>query len=323
MTDTITMPAESFSLESLTVLKHRRIAACTELQSRTRRRLVFARSEALELLAIEKPLEPPSERRRAEADVVVASTDAKTRLNGVRFLTWHGPLATIAVGRTLECTTPVCTWAHYAGILSLDELIVLGESMMRRNMRLTRAEYAEFVAYMDRAEDAGQFLGSRNCRRALNLMREGTDSSQETRTRLALMRYGLPEPLVNHPVLLSTGRTVLTDMAYPEARIAIEYDGGYHRFSSAQVLKDDKRREALERDEWIYVKATRLDLQDETGEGELAQRVASAFERVLGIPVPLTARMTAQQLCDGRRTRRKPIWERVPRQAWAARWAHQ
>lgn len=316
------MNTESFSLEALTHLKRRRLEACAALQGRTKRRLVFARSEALELLAIEKPIEPESEQRRGDADVVVAAEDDKARLNGVRFLTWRGPLATIAVSRTVECTTPVCTWAHYAGILPLDELIVLGESMMRRNLRLARAEYAEFVAYMDRAEGVGQFLGSRNCRRALNLMREDTDSSQETRTRLALMRYGLPEPLVNHPVALSTGRTVLADMAYPEVRIAVEYDGGYHRFSGAQVLRDDKRREALERDEWIYVKVTLLDLQDEISEGELAQRVASAFERVLGVPVPLTARMTTQQLCDGRRSRRRPIWEHVPRQAWAARWAH-
>lgn len=314
-----TMIAESFSLEALTHLKRQRLEACAALQGRTKRRLVFARSEALELLAIEKPIEPESERRRSDADVIVATAAEKTHINGVRFLKWSGPIAVIDdVGRILSCTAPVCTWAHYAGILTLEELVVLADAMMRRNGHLTRAVPEDFVAYLDSAQ---RFAGIDNCRRALKLMRPGTDSSQETRTRLALMAYGLPAPEVNHPVRLGNGRTALMDMAYPQVRIAIEYDGGHHRFSAEQVLRDDKRREALERLGWIYIKVTVLDLRDEESRAALAERVASALEAVLGVPVPLTPRMTLRQVSDGRRSARRPIWERVPVSMWRAPWA--
>lgn len=317
------MNTESHSLESLTNLKRQRLEACAALQQRTKRRLVFARSEALELLAVEKPIEPEAERRRKDMDVVVGSPADKSRIKGIRFLSWNGPLATTTVNRVVECTTPACTWAHYAAILALDELIVLGDSMMRRNQRLARAELADFSSFLNAAPHVGdgRFEGSRNCRKALALMREGTDSSQETRTRLALLKYGLPPLQVNYPVRLPSGRTVFLDMAYPELRIAIEYDGGYHRFSSAQVLQDDKRREALEMLGWIYIKVTLLDLRDAQAEENLAQRVATRCEDVLGVPVPLCARLTTQQICDARRFARKPIWERVDKRFWRARWA--
>ncbi|KAB8290627.1 hypothetical protein [Bifidobacterium avesanii] len=312
------MTATAFSLEALSDIKRRRFAACDAIQRRTGRQLVFARSEALELLAVEKPIEPASERLRADADVVVGGVREKTHLLGVRFLTWNGPIETQRIGGDMLCTSPPATWAHYAAILTLEELITLGDSMMRRDGRLTRASLDDFQDYLNRS---GRFVGKDNCRLALTMMRPNTDSSQETRTRLALLRYGLPEPEVNVRVRLSSGAVVFLDMAYTELKIAIEYDGGYHRFSGAQVLRDDKRREALENDGWIYIKVTVVDLRDESGEEALAQRIASRCETVLGVPVPLIARLTTRQICDPRRRRKIPLWERVPRSRWTAPWA--
>lgn len=51
---------------------------------------------------------------------------------------------------------------------------------------------------------------------ALQFMREGTDSSQESRCRIALIRNGLPCPKVNWKVRLNNGKITLLDMAYPE-----------------------------------------------------------------------------------------------------------
>lgn len=60
---------------------------------------------------------------------------------------------------------------------------------------------------------------------ALQFMREGTDSSQESRCRIALIRNGLPCPKVNWKVRLNNGKIALLDMAYPDIKVAIEYDG--------------------------------------------------------------------------------------------------
>ncbi|MCH9277279.1 endonuclease domain-containing protein [Bifidobacterium amazonense] len=300
------MADDSISLKALTELKTLRVQACAELQRRTRQPLIYTRSTALELLSIEKPKLPYSTRRDSTAWVIVPSLQRRCHVPGVTYLAWVGPIETQVVGRYFECVTPVCAWAHYASVLPLDELVVLGDSMMRRDRRLQRARLEDFAHYLQRASG---FTGIKKCRRALLLMREDTDSSQETRVRIILLRYGLPEPTVNHALHIpGTARTVFLDMAYPELRIAIEYDGNHHRFSSAQVLRDDKRREDIESAGWTYIKITYVDLLDESAEEALAQRVATALGKVLGTPVPLEPRIDVNRLGDGNRARRRPIW---------------
>ena len=49
----------------------------------------------------------------------------------------------------------------------------------------------------------------------------------ESRTRVALVLAGLP-PEVQYPVVAG-GRRYRLDLAYPEHRIAVEYDGAEHR----------------------------------------------------------------------------------------------
>lgn len=50
----------------------------------------------------------------------------------------------------------------------------------------------------------------------------------ESRIRMAIVLGGLPAPVVQHPVSLD-GRRYRLDLAYPELRLAIEYDGELHR----------------------------------------------------------------------------------------------
>jgi hypothetical protein len=47
----------------------------------------------------------------------------------------------------------------------------------------------------------------------------------ETRLRLALGRGGLPEPFLNPRTELRAGVVRQPDLAYPEYRVAVEYDG--------------------------------------------------------------------------------------------------
>jgi hypothetical protein len=51
----------------------------------------------------------------------------------------------------------------------------------------------------------------------------------ESRLRMLLVLAGLPEPTVNHIVRDDRGNWVRRfDLAYPDLRIAIEYDGRHH-----------------------------------------------------------------------------------------------
>ncbi|WP_144016728.1 hypothetical protein [Beutenbergia cavernae] len=75
----------------------------------------------------------------------------------------------------------------------------------------------------------------------------------ETRTRLVLVRGGLPCPAVNEEQLLDSGEFLaMPDMAYPDLKVAIEYAGDVHR--DPGVWRRDVEREARLRDhEWEVV----------------------------------------------------------------------
>lgn len=310
------MATPSFTLQSLTEIKRGRMRLCDGIESHTRQRHPYALAAALELQSIEKPRLPIDDRFTGLTHVAVHRTRDRSRIRGVRFAVWPAPWRTVTVDRRFECIDPICTWAMYATRLPLEELIVLGDAMMRRDRRLKRVRRDEFAAFLDEMREwldgdearKRNFRGIGNCRRALRIMRENTDSSQETRTRIALMRYGLDCPAVNHTVKDARGSKVLLDMAYPELRLAIEYDGAHH---ASQWLGDAARRAALEEAGWAYVQVTELDLVDERAEERLARRVADKMAQIVGVPMPLTERRTIRQVCDGRTTRRRPLWERA------------
>ncbi len=122
------------------------------------------------------------------------------------------------------------------------------------------------------------------------------------------MRYGLDCPQVNHPIRdTKSGKILLLDMAYPEFKIAIEYDGRHH---ANQWLSDSLRREAIEDAGWIYVQVTSSNLNDESKEELLARRVASKIEQRIRTSVPICARMSIEQVADGRHLNRKPLHEK-------------
>jgi hypothetical protein len=82
--------------------------------------------------------------------------------------------------------------------------------------------------------------GSGAARRALSLARPYVESPMETRLRLAVVLGGLPEPVVQHDVFDRNGGLVArVDLAYPEKRVALEYDGDHHR------ERDTFRRDAV------------------------------------------------------------------------------
>ena len=283
------------------------LVSCKAAMRRTARNLVFTLSTALALMGIEQPREPGDGRCSDCLYVVVGGNSGRTHLKGVCFVIWGVELDTEFVdhGR-IECAAPVYVWAMYSARLSLEELIALGDSMMRRDGRVRRACLEDFRAMLNRlrecAEQSGRkraVRGIRNMELALRAMREGTDSSQETRTRLALMKYGLPCPEVNYLIRdEKTGRVFLLDMAYPEWKVVVEYDGGHH---AGQWLSDSERRKRIEDMGWLYVQATKLDLGDEERERELAERVASRIRECNPRLAKLCDRMTMEQVLDRRR----------------------
>lgn len=193
-----------------------------------------------------------------------------------------------------------------ARVLSPAELVVLADSMMRRDPQLKRTSVERLETYLDRlGECPVKVWGLRACRSALRLVRENTDSSMESRVRLVLESYGLGAPEVNHPVVNPhTGRFMYLDMAYVDLKIAIEYDGQFH---ADQWEADVHRRRLLDELGWDVVQVTAADMRTEGDRHALALRVAQHISLRLGRKVRVRAPLSVKQLMDGRRSV-EPRW---------------
>lgn len=77
-------------------------------------------------------------------------------------------------------------------------------------------------------------------RRAIELASGEGESPMESRLRVLLVTDGLPKPAVQSSLYDEAGVFIARpDLYYPEARLALEYDGATHRTS----LATDNRRQ--------------------------------------------------------------------------------
>jgi hypothetical protein len=139
----------------------------------------------------------------------------------------------------IRMTSPVQTFLDLAHYLPLVDLVVLGDSLVRRR-RTTPEQLVSATR-----DHRGPY--SRLARQAAALVRTGVDSPMETRLRLLIVLAGLPEPEVDHRVHDEDGTLLRRyDLAYLPHRLIIEYDGRQHAESDAQWLTDIGRDELLD-----------------------------------------------------------------------------
>lgn len=195
--------------------------------------------------------------------------------------------------------------------LSLEELVVLGDSLLRRNVlheRYTLQDFEDMLvriehyAHNPRSGRARAPRGMTACRKALVLMQEHTDSSTETRLRLMLECHGLPRPTVNHMVRLPDGGVVFMDIAFVKAQVDVEYDGKHHE---QQWEADAQRRLRIESAGWDYVQVVNCSMSTEKGQRMVAEVVARHIEDRTGVNYLLPTPFTLEQLAD----RRRMIWK--------------
>lgn len=114
--------------------------------------------------------------------------------------------------------------------------------------------------------------GSAQLRRVLELMDPAAESCMETRTRLVLVLRGVPAPTSQFWVVLRTGKRVRLDLAWPEAKLAVEYDGPEHRTITGQN-RDAFRDAALGDLGWDVVHVTSAMVLDPRAADDLAARI--------------------------------------------------
>lgn len=210
-----------------------------------------AESTALTLLGVELPTRlasseihvrvPSSAVRPARAGIVV---HASTRV------------VHLAAGLDIPVVAAEEAWLDCAARADVDTLVVLGDALLRRQQPAAVLDELKDIV----ARTPPGTRGIARLRAALSDVRPGTDSLMETRTRLLLVRSGLPEPRVNRSVQVAGRFIAMPDLIYEEAKIAIEYDGDIHRTDRATWMRDIRRREQLQAAGWLVLTATADDV---------------------------------------------------------------
>ncbi|APE16210.1 endonuclease domain-containing protein [Mycolicibacterium pallens] len=129
-------------------------------------------------------------------------------------------------------------------------------------------------------------------RQALDLMDPGAESPQESRTRLLLVRSGLPVPTTQIKVVDEFGHLIARlDMGWPQWRVAVEFDGAQHWLDPVQRTRDINRFAELEECGWRIIRVNSQLLR--TAPGLVVERVVTAL-RAAGCPIewPLETRFS-------------------------------
>jgi hypothetical protein len=163
----------------------------------------------------------------------------------------------------VRLTSPARTWLDLAAVLSIDDLVIAGDSLVCEHgheFPVPREALCSIEELRSMVERHPGSRGVRKARVALELIRVGADSPPETRLRLELVRAGLPEPELNCVLWGVHGAPVLwPDAAYAEWRISIQYDGAGHA-PSEQYLRDIRRESVTREHGWLELRVSKDDL---------------------------------------------------------------
>lgn len=218
------------------------------------------------------PLPWRHEMHEAPVHVTTVGSGAVMRRRGVvghRQVSEH---ASIRLVRGVRVSDPVSTWYACRSLLSVADLIVLGDHVVGP-ARLATVDHLRAAC---RTGDRGVGVASG----ALARIRPGSESAMETRVRLVVVDSGFPEPELNIDVRDGEGRFLgRADMAWPEFQIALEYDGDHHRTDRDTFHGDRRRGNGFAVNGWIVIHVTSTDVREPT---PMLNRLAEAF-RMRGV----------------------------------------
>ena len=286
----------SFTLAKVNDLQTETVYRALEAIHHSTQQLTFSHTTALLILGVELP---PHLLRTARNELHVCFAKRQRRYqDSPRPHTWQQPIDQRVPVNNILCCGPVAAWAQCAASLSVRDLVLLGDALMRRDAKLKLATLAEFESYL---ANSTKFPGKHRCELALRLMRENTDSMQETLTRLIIVQHGLPCPMVNYSIVLGDGRMLYIDMSYPGLKIAIEYQGKQHDNDPAQIRSDRRKRNYIVSNAWKELEPDSGILNSRDREMEFVYNLAALLTERLGLEIRAFPKMTLEQTLDRRK----------------------
>lgn len=147
----------------------------------------------------------------------------------------------------IKVTTPMRTALDLGCRLERKDALAAMDALCRLH-ELTRQDLARELRRFRRRR------GVIRLRELARLVDPRAESARESWTRLAIHDAGLPVPQLQHWVIADGARRYRLDLAYPDRRIAIEYDGfDSHRRSPEQLERDAERRLWLHEHGWTVI----------------------------------------------------------------------
>jgi hypothetical protein len=151
---------------------------------------------------------------------------------------------------------PVTTAPRTAWDVAALEPVGTAVAALDAMVRAGSVELAELSSMV--LSGAGQW-GITKVRRAFGLVDPRAQSAPESKVRVALVLAGLtPVPQCE---VWCGDRPVHVDLGFPEARLAIEYEGDYH-FTDDRIVRDDARYARLRAAGWTVIRLAAADLRD-------------------------------------------------------------
>lgn len=204
------------------------------------------------------PLPP---RIRAGIDVGVYRPRCAPQRPGVRGRQFTASFVLVVDIDGLRLTDPASTWASLGGVLREDELITAADHVLHiprhpGGFRVVTETALATRPQLERFAERRGRPGAPALRRALEQARTGAASPPETQVRLIIRDARLPEPDLDVDVYDASGRFLgCSELAYPELKVAIEYESDGH-LTRSQLERDIDKYEAYAEAGWQVVRLT-------------------------------------------------------------------
>lgn len=186
------------------------------------------------------------------ASVAVARGGTRRRRAGVRGRRLTLPDDHLVRRDGLLITTPARTWLDCAAELRPQDVLAMGDAVLHRRLASQR-ELARMVRW-----GRGR-RGVKAARMVLPWLDGRAESPPESSVRYFLLVAGIPRPECNLDIIEDGEWLARADLAWPEAKVIVEYDGAVH-LPEEQRRYDAARRNLLQDRGWLVIVLTARDL---------------------------------------------------------------
>jgi very-short-patch-repair endonuclease len=197
----------------------------------------------------------PKDRFLLTPQCMVPHGTSRSRQPGVRCIQGYLPDSDVMIINGLCVTTPSRTTVDLMRTLLRPFALSVADAMVRAEL-VTIAELARRIRRLK------HFPGIVQARALLRLIDPRAESPGESWLRLRLVDAGFPFPRPQFEVIDHRGRVIARiDLAYPEIKLAMEYDGAAYHTHEKDRQHDEERRVLLsDAYGWRFEPATKADV---------------------------------------------------------------